>query len=133
MLSPSANIGQGNEHTRRAQERVRDRETAQKKVHGRPNQREMPRRNRKGLTGAVPLTFVAIPAVGAVAYGLRSGAAPSCALLHAPSGSSMIDSQLMMSSRRFGERVRGTDEYSSVGSRSRHRDGSATQVWLWHL
>ncbi|CAM9673784.1 unnamed protein product [Ectocarpus sp. 6 AP-2014] len=89
----------------------------------------MPRRNRKGFTGAVPLSFVAIPAVGAVAYGLKSGAAPSCALLHAPSRSSIIDSQLM-SSRRFGERVRGMDEYPSVGSRRhrRHRDGSAAQM-----
>ncbi|CAM9617158.1 unnamed protein product [Ectocarpus fasciculatus] len=78
-------------------------------------------RNRKGFTGAVPLTFVAIPAVGAVAYGLGSGAAPSCALLHAPSRSSMMDSQLM-SSRRFGERVRGSRRHR------RHRDGSAAQM-----
>lgn len=132
MLFPSTNFGQGQRAIRihhRPSHRVRDRETAQKKVRGRPNQREMPRRNRKGFTGAVPLSFVAIPAVGAVAFGLRSGAAPSRALLHAPSRSSMIDSQLM-SSRRFGERVRGTDEYPSVGSRwyHRHRDGSAAQV-----
>ncbi|CAM9274213.1 unnamed protein product [Ectocarpus sp. 12 AP-2014] len=89
----------------------------------------MPRRKRKGFTAAVPLSFVAIPAVGALAYSLRSSAAPSCALLHAPSRSSMIDSQLL-SSRRFGERVRVMDEYPSVGNRRhrRHRDASAAQM-----